>query len=108
MQLAFDFAEMNGLSHRFNTEKRLAGKDWAVSFCMWLSLKLCTPEQCSIGSVTGFSRVQVTLLVVNLKTCHKRNKFPPDRCFFMGETGRSTVLASMPKVVTTEGRKSCL
>jgi hypothetical protein len=26
VQLAFDFAEMNELSDRFNTEKRLAGK----------------------------------------------------------------------------------
>jgi hypothetical protein len=61
MKLAFDFTEINGLSDRFNTVKRLAGKDWVVAFCKRQSLTLREPEHCSIGRVIGFNTVQVTL-----------------------------------------------
>jgi hypothetical protein len=98
MKLTFDFAKINGLSHRFNTVKRLSGKDWAAAFCKRQGLTLRAPEHCSIGRTIGFNRAQVTLFFENLKTCYERNKFPPDRCFNMDETGISTVPASVPKI----------
>jgi hypothetical protein len=72
MQLAFDFAEMNGLSDRFNAVKRSAGKGWVVAFCKRQGLTL---QQCSIGRAIGFNTAQVTLYFKNLKTCCERNKF---------------------------------
>jgi hypothetical protein len=42
MQLAFDITEINGLSDRFNAEKRLASKDWILAFCKQQGLTLCT------------------------------------------------------------------
>jgi hypothetical protein len=85
MQLAFHFSEMNGLSHRFNTEKRLAGKDWAVAFYKRQGLTLRTPEQCSI------------------RQCDRIQQSTSD----VDETGiSSTVPASVLKVVTTKGGKT--
>jgi hypothetical protein len=60
MKLVFDFAEVNGLSDRFNTVKRLEGKDWVVAFCKRQGLTLRTSEHCSIGRAIGFNTAQVT------------------------------------------------
>jgi hypothetical protein len=68
VQLAVDFAEISGLSDRFSTVERLAGKDWVVAFCKRQGLTLCAPEHCSIGRSIGFNRAQVTLFFENLKT----------------------------------------
>jgi hypothetical protein len=48
----------------------------------------------------------VDLFFENLKTCYERNKFPPERCFNMDETSRSAVPASVPKIVTTKGKRT--
>jgi hypothetical protein len=106
MKLAFDFAEINGLSDRFNTVKRLAGKNWVVALSKRHGLTLRAPEHCSIGRAIGFNTAQLTLFFENLKTCYERNEFPPERCFNMDEAGISTVPASVPKVVTTKGKRT--
>jgi hypothetical protein len=31
-ELAFQFADKNGLNHEFNSEKKMAGYDWVYSF----------------------------------------------------------------------------
>jgi hypothetical protein len=106
MKLAFDFAKTNGFSGRFNTVKRLAGKDWVVAFCKLQGLTLRAPEHCSTGRAIGFNTAQVTLFFENLKTCYERNRFPPETCFNMDETGISTVPASVPNVVITKGKRT--
>jgi hypothetical protein len=106
MNLAFDFAKTNGFSGRFNTVKRVKGKDWVVAFCKRQGLTLCAPEHCSTDRAIGFNTAHVTLFFENLKTCYERNTFPPERCFNMDETGISTVPASVPKVVTTKGKRT--
>jgi hypothetical protein len=94
---------MGRLSDRFRAEKKL---DWVVAFCKQQGLTLRAPEQCSIGREIGFNTAQMTLFFGNLKTCYERNKFPPERCFNLDKTGMSTVPASVPKFVTTEGKKT--
>jgi hypothetical protein len=69
MMLAFDFAKTNGFSDRFNTVKRLMGKDCVVAFCKRQGLTLRAPEQRSIGRAIGFNTAKVTLFFENLKTC---------------------------------------
>jgi hypothetical protein len=75
MKLAFDFAEMNGLSDRFNAVKRLAGKDCVEAFCKQQGLTICAPEQCSIGRTIGFNRAEVTLFFENLRLCTRETNF---------------------------------
>lgn len=81
MQIAYQFAEVNGLRDRFNTEKKMAGKDWLKGFLKRQKLSLRKPEQCSLGRAIGFNKVQVTRFFNNLKTLIEEKKFPPPTNF---------------------------
>jgi hypothetical protein len=48
VQRGFEFAEVNALRHRFNKEKKLAGKDWVPDFSTIHQLALRSAEQYSI------------------------------------------------------------
>lgn len=69
MKIAFDYTEMNGVSNRFNKEKKMAGKDWLKGFCKRNKLSVRTPEQCSMARAIGFNKVQVSKFYDNLKDC---------------------------------------
>ncbi|XP_063230496.1 uncharacterized protein LOC134535356 [Bacillus rossius redtenbacheri] len=69
MKVAFDFAEKNGVSERFNQEKKLAGKDWLKGFCKRHKLSVRAPELCSVARAVGFNKVQVSRFFENLKQC---------------------------------------
>jgi hypothetical protein len=60
MKLALDFDEINGLSDRFNTDKRSAGKDWVVAFCKRQGHTLRAPKHCSTGRAIRFNTAQAT------------------------------------------------
>jgi hypothetical protein len=47
MMITFDNAVANGVSGRFNSEKKMAVKDWLKGFYHRQNLSLCTPEQFS-------------------------------------------------------------
>jgi hypothetical protein len=47
MMIAFDYAVANGVSDQFNSEKKMAGKDWLKGFCQRQNLSLSKPEPCS-------------------------------------------------------------
>ncbi|KAJ4448610.1 tigger transposable element-derived protein 1-like [Periplaneta americana] len=106
MKVAYESAVQNGLEHRFNTELKLAGKDWVYRFLADWGLSLRTPEQCSLGRAMGFNKVQVDRYFENLKECLGKYKFPPHRLFNMDETGVSAVPDKTAKVVATKGKKS--
>jgi hypothetical protein len=38
MKLAYEFAYLNSLSSRFNSDKKLADKDGVLGFCKWQNL----------------------------------------------------------------------
>jgi hypothetical protein len=92
-------------SDRFNTVKKLSGKDWVVAFCKRQGPTLREPEHCSIGRAIGFSTAKVTLFFENLKTCYEGNRFPPERCLNVDESGISAVRVSVPEVVTAKGKR---
>lgn len=48
-QLAYQYAEINSITHRFNNRNKMAGKDWAYSFMAKYKLSMRTPESTSIG-----------------------------------------------------------
>lgn len=105
MKIAFEYADINNVSDRFNKEKRLAGKDWLKGFCQRNNLSLRVPEKCSMARAQGFNKVQVTRFFDNLKAVCLENKFPAHRKFNMDETGISTVPNKTPKVLTPKGKK---
>ncbi|XP_054285350.1 uncharacterized protein LOC129001936 [Macrosteles quadrilineatus] len=106
MKVAFDYAQMNGVSERFNQEKKMAGKDWLKSFCKRNNLSVRAPENCSMARAIGFNRVQVSRFYDNLKECCIQKKFPAHRKFNVDETGLSTVPSRTPKVLTPKGKKT--
>lgn len=77
--IAYQFAELNGLGHCFNKEKKMAGKDWVYAFCKRNGLSLRSPEKCSVGRAMGFNREQVSLFFRNLKKVflEKKNSSAP-------------------------------
>ncbi|XP_063222242.1 uncharacterized protein LOC134534428 [Bacillus rossius redtenbacheri] len=106
MKVAFDFAEKNGVSERFNQEKKLAGKDWLKGFCKRHKLSVRAPELCSVARAVGFNKVQVSRFFENLKQCRLEKKFPPHRIFNMDETGVTTVPNKTPKIISPKGKKT--
>lgn len=103
--LAFQFAQLNGLAHRFNENKKMAGKDWVYSFCKRQNLSLRAPEKCSLGRAMGFNRTQVERFFKNLKKIMTEKRIPPHRMFNMDESGLSTVPNKIPKVFAQKGKK---
>jgi len=55
MEMCCELADLNS-SHIFNKEKKLAGQDW-VRETFARDMK-CVEEQCTMGRITGFHRIQ--------------------------------------------------
>jgi hypothetical protein len=102
---AFDYAEGNKLTHRFDKTAKLAGKDWTNQFRKKHNLSLRQPEKTSIARAMGFNRVQVDLFFNNLRRMYEKYKFNPQQIYNMDETGLLTVPNKLPKVVSVKGKK---
>lgn len=91
-KLAYEFATKLGIKHRFNTEARMAGRDWLYGFLTrHPRLSIRKPQSFSISRLVGFNRPQVSAfftIYMNLLNCHN---FTPDKIWNMDETGISTV-----------------
>lgn len=105
MSLAFQFAELNGIKHRFNKEKKAAGRHWTRDFALRNGLSVRNPEKCSVARAIGFNRVQCQRFFDNLKTCFVKTQAGPHRIFNMDETGMSTVPNKLPKILSSKGKK---
>lgn len=75
IKVAFEYAEINNVSERFNKENKKAGKDWLNGFCSRNNLSLRTPEQCSMARAIGFNKIQVGRFYDNSKTCCTEKNF---------------------------------
>lgn len=104
--LVFEYAERNNLNHRFNKEKRSAGKDWVYSFCKRHKLSLRVPEKTSLARAAGFNRPQVELFFRNLRQILNEKKILPHRLYNMDESGILTVPNKLPKVVAPRGKRT--
>ena len=104
-QLAYQYAVINNINHRFNDETEMAGVDWARCFMSRHNLSLRTPQKTSVGRIMGFNKPQVTLFFDNLTNLMSIHKFPPSRVFNMDESGIPTVPNKVPKVISPKGKK---
>lgn len=104
-QLAFQFAERNGVPNRFNVEKRMAGKDWAIIFAKKWKLSLRKPESTSIARLIGFNKVSVGLFFDIVCDLYKKHQFRPENIYNADETGVSTVPTKLPRVFSPQGNR---
>lgn len=105
-EIAYNFAEKNNLSHRFNKEEKLAGKEWLRGFLKrHPELSLRRPTSTSVARAIGFNKPQCERYFNNLSQLLLTHNFPPQSIFNMDETGISTVPNKPPKVLSTKGKR---
>lgn len=104
--LAFEFASRNQISHPFNKEKGLAGRDWVMSFLQRnKELSLRTPEKTSIARAMAFNRHNVSSFFGLLIELYDRYKFTASQIYNVDETGISTVPNKPSRIIATKGKK---
>ena len=105
--LAYSYAEKNGLEHRFNREIKMAGKDWAISFCKRRNLSLHQPEKISLARVSGFNPIQTSKFFHNLKIFYAEKAIAASRVYNMDEeTSVLTVPNKLPKILSQKGKRA--
>lgn len=104
--LAYQYAELNHINHRFNQEKKMAGTHWVRDFARRNILSLRVPEKVSLARATGFNKIQCKRFFDNLRKCYENTIVPAHRIFNMDETGMSTVPNKMPKVFASKGKRT--
>ena len=59
-RIAFDFAVQMNISHRFNTQSKMAGLDWLSGFLLrHPELSIRKPEATNVARVIGFNKTNV-------------------------------------------------
>jgi hypothetical protein len=97
-ELAYEFASRNGLEHRFDNDRKQAGKKWLKSFLERYRFSSRTAEKCSAARASGFNRVQCEKFFDNLSSLYAKYNFSPHCIYNMDESGISTVPNKVPKV----------
>lgn len=104
-KLAYQYAEANGIEHRFNREIKAAGTDWFKSFSAHNNMSLRNPEATSIARLRGFNKIAVDKFFTILEEVRIKYKFKADRIYNADESGLSTVPTKLPKVITPKGQR---
>lgn len=92
LKLAYQLGESLNLNHRFNKEKKSAGKHFYYDFLKrHPELSLRIPESTSLLRAVGFNKTQVEKFFENLLELCEKYKFSPSNIFNCDETGVSTV-----------------
>ena len=124
LRFAYDLAEKIYIDHRFNKEKRMAGKDFFLVFkkrnpdLAWMAgkdfflvfkkrnpdLALRTPEETSLMRATGFNKPQVDRFYDLLLKLQEQFGFQASQIYNTNETEVSTVQKSC-KVLSVKGKK---
>lgn len=104
--LAFIYAVRNQITHRFDINAELAGKEWARSFIKRHGLCLRQPQKTSIARIMGFNEVQVNNYFDNLEALMRKHTFPPSRVYNMDESGIQTVPGKLCRIVSTKGKRN--
>ena len=68
-RLAFQYAEKLKISHKFNMNKQLAGKDWLHNFMSRHNLSHRKAEHTSTARANGFNKVAVQEFFDLLEKC---------------------------------------
>jgi hypothetical protein len=89
-ELAFQFAEKNGLSHKFHLEKKMAGYDWVYSFLdRNPNLSVRKAQSVSYARSKGLNKEEVGKFFRNLSAMYDELSLweEPGRIFNADETG---------------------
>ena len=103
-RLAFDVAEKAEISHPFNKESRMAGKDWVQGFLARHHLSIRQPQGTSIARTVGFNRPQVQNFFDLYRGCLEAKNYAPSRIWNMDETGLTTV-QKPGKILASKGTR---
>ena len=90
-KIAFEYAERNLLSHRFDKETKMAGLDWMYGFMDRNKISVRKPEATSIGRAIGFNKDEVNRFFQNLEQAMDKYKFKDTNYWNVDETGITTV-----------------
>ena len=103
--MAFHLAEKNHLDHGFDSEKKLAGKDWVAGFFRRNpEISLRTPEPTSIGRAVGFNAVQVGRFYDLLEQAYSDHGFDRAHVWNVDESGL-TCVHTPGKIIGKKGQR---
>ncbi|KYQ59988.1 hypothetical protein ALC60_00959 [Trachymyrmex zeteki] len=102
MDIVYQYAEHNNISHNFNHEKQMVREKWIRDLSVKYRLTLQRPEKCS-GSVIRFSKIHFEKFHDNLKRILEENpELNASRIYNMDESNISTIFNKFPKIVLSE------
>ncbi|KAJ3661740.1 hypothetical protein Zmor_006127 [Zophobas morio] len=103
-KLAFELAEKAQLAHRFNKEKKIAGKKWYYRFMKeHPTLSLRAPEPTSMARSKGFNKERVNEFFDKYEEILDKYKFVAHQIYKKDETALSTV-HKPSKVIAQKGK----
>ncbi|KAI5696546.1 hypothetical protein M8J76_008062 [Diaphorina citri] len=107
--MAFSLAKHNNISHTFNANNGMAGRDWLAGFLKRHSQILSVRKQTgtSHARAKGFNR-EVDKFFNTLEELHSKHNFTADRMFNVDETGLTIVESKMTEVIALKGKKNKL
>jgi len=103
--VCFDYAEKNGVKHRFNVEKKSAGEGFIREFMRESGLTMRKPESTSVARLMAFNRVNVGNFFELLRDIRLKYSFMAELIYNVDETGFSTVATKTPKVISSVGTR---
>ena len=102
--LAFQIAEVNGITTRFNAAKKLAGKEWLAGFLKrHPDISLRSPEATSLARASGFNRIQIETFFNLLTSLIEDNNISAHDIYNVDESGL-TVVQKLSKVLAKKGK----
>ncbi|CAB4032795.1 tigger transposable element-derived 6-like [Paramuricea clavata] len=90
--LVYEYCEKNNISNNFNSDKKMAGRDFVKGFLKrHPKLSLRKPESISLNRVFGLNRTSVNRYFGNLKTVVDKHNFKAHEIFNCDESGLTCV-----------------
>ncbi|XP_076814279.1 uncharacterized protein LOC143460585 [Clavelina lepadiformis] len=103
-KLAFQIAEANNISTRFNKEKKIAGYDWVKGFLKrHPEISLRSPEATSLARASGFNKPQIAKFFELIHDIYEKNNLTAARIYNMDESGIN-VVQKLSKVLAKKGK----
>ena len=103
-KLAFQIADINGLTTRFNSTKKIAGKEWLAGFLKrHPEISLRSPEATSLARASGFNRTQIETFFNLLISLIDDNNITANNIYNVDESGL-TVVQKLSKVLAKKGK----
>lgn len=104
--LAFQLAERNNLSHKFNSDNKMAGKDWVKGFlARHPNLTIREPEATSGARAMGFNTVAVNKFFTLLEECIDTYHFTGEKIYNCDETGVTINPKTQSKIIALKGKR---